>query len=166
MSKKTPALQPWQVEDAKRLDRLYQGKKEKISQDKFGADFGLGTQGMVSQYLKARRPLNIKAAEAFARGLGVKIEEFSPNLAEQIKKAAGAVAVKDRKFSAETLKFAEKFERLGPEGRKQFERIYNIVQAEEANNGDDPSIPRPHPMRRKEDRRPSGGKQSDTNDGV
>lgn len=164
MSKKTPALQPWQVEDAKRLDRLYQGKTEKISQDKFGADFGLGTQGMVSQYLKARRPLNIKAAEAFARGLGVKIEAFSPNLAEQIKKAAGAVAVKDRKFSAETLKFAEKFEKLGPEGRKQFERIYDLVQAEGL-DGADSLTPQPHPMRRKEDRRPPG-KQSDTNDGV
>jgi hypothetical protein len=92
MSKKKQPLLPWQVEDAARLDALFQKRKEKTSQEKFGADYDIGSQGMVWQYLKGHRPLNIKAAEAFARGLGVKIEDFSPTLAEQIKKAAATTS--------------------------------------------------------------------------
>lgn len=172
MSKKTPALQPWQVEDAKRLRDLYEKKEEKIPQDKFGPKYGIGSQGMVWQYLTAYRALNITAAEKFASALNVQIEQFSPTLAEEIKKAASKVTVKESRFSPETLRFAEKFERLGPEGREKFEKIYKLVQDEEGNggDGDDPDLipkqnppnPRPHPMRRKEDRNPPGaGKRND-----
>lgn len=83
-------LEQWQVDDANRLKALFDQREPKMSQAEFGSQFELGTQGMVSQYLLARRPLNIKAATAFARGLGVAVVEFSPTIAGQINDASQA----------------------------------------------------------------------------
>ncbi|MBV6304904.1 helix-turn-helix domain-containing protein [Candidimonas humi] len=80
-------LEPWQIEDAQRLDALFK-TRARLNQTDFGDHYGIGTQGMVWQYLSARRGLNIKAAAAFSRGLGVPIDEFSPTLATQIEQAA------------------------------------------------------------------------------
>lgn len=90
-SDQTP-LDAWQFEDALRLKKLFDSRQPKISQADFGAQFEIGSQGMVWQYLAARRPLNIKAATAFARGLNVRIEEFSPTIAAQIGQAASSVS--------------------------------------------------------------------------
>jgi hypothetical protein len=81
-------LEQWQIDDADRLKALFDKREPKISQSDFGSQFELGTQGMVSQYLLARRPLNIKAATAFARGLGVSVADFSPHIAAQINEAS------------------------------------------------------------------------------
>lgn len=92
--KKEKTLESWQVEDAQRLRQLFEARAERgsegktISQMEFGAKYGIGTQGMVWQYLSARRPLNIKAAVAFARGLGAKVSDFSAILANQIEEAS------------------------------------------------------------------------------
>lgn len=75
------------MEDAARLKALFDAREPKISQMKFGADFDIGSQGMVWQYLTAMRPLNIDAAVKFARGLNVSIDRFSGRLAEQISTA-------------------------------------------------------------------------------
>ncbi len=83
-------LEDWQVEDAERLDALFT-KHAHLNQTEFGARYGIGTQGMVWQYLSGRRPLNIKAAEAFSRGLNITIDEFSPSIAKQIRQAAQRV---------------------------------------------------------------------------
>lgn len=83
-------IEDWQIEDAKRLDSLFKAHA-RLNQTEFGARYGIGTQGMVWQYLSGRRPLNIKAAEAFSRGLGLPVDDFSPTLAEQIRKAAERV---------------------------------------------------------------------------
>lgn len=83
-------LEQWQIDDADRLKALFDKREPKISQSEFGSQFDLGTQGMVSQYLLARRPLNIKAATAFARGLGVAVVDFSPTIASQINEASQA----------------------------------------------------------------------------
>lgn len=91
--KRTNTLEPWQLEDAARLKALYQ-ERATLSQAEFGARFGIGSQGMVWQYLNGRRPLNHRAAEAFATGLNIQITDFSPTLARQIVNAsdrAGAV---------------------------------------------------------------------------
>lgn len=80
-------LESWQVEDASRLDALF-GQRSSLSQAAFGAQFEIGTQGMVWQYLKGKRPLNISAARKFAEGLEVAIGEFSPTLAQQIAQAS------------------------------------------------------------------------------
>ncbi|MBY0237884.1 MAG: S24 family peptidase [Burkholderiaceae bacterium] len=95
MKNEPKPLEPWQIEDARALKDLFERREPKISQADFGAQFEIGSQGMVWQYLSARRPLNIKAATAFARGLGVKVEEFSRTIAEQISAASATLANPD-----------------------------------------------------------------------
>ena len=55
------------------------------SQEQFGADYGIGTQGMVWQYLSGTTPLSLEAAARFARGLHCTIQDISPYLAEQLR---------------------------------------------------------------------------------
>lgn len=83
MTEPSKKIEQWQQEDAGRLSALFKSKS-RLSQAEFGAQYEIGSQGMVWQYLSGRRPLNIKAAGAFARGLGVKIEDFSPEIAKQV----------------------------------------------------------------------------------
>lgn len=84
---KVPA--PQRIEDAGRLLDLYEKKiKGNKSQIEFGVDSGIGSQGMVYQYLQGKRPLNIVAATKFAAAMGCKISDFSPSLAKDILEAA------------------------------------------------------------------------------
>lgn len=55
-----------------------------MSQEKFGEQFELGSQGVVWQYLNGHIPLNLAAALKFSKGLGKPVAEFSPTLAAQI----------------------------------------------------------------------------------
>ncbi|WP_354676774.1 S24 family peptidase [Cupriavidus plantarum] len=84
-------LEKWQIEDATRLKELFDSKAH-FSQEEFGRRFEVGPQGIVWQYLNARRALNIKAAGAFAKGLGVAVDSFSPRLADEIRLAASHIA--------------------------------------------------------------------------
>lgn len=68
------------------LKRLYEERvPEGMSQEEFGATFGIGSQGMVWQYLSGHRPLNIEAAAKFATGLRCTIQDISPQMAETLK---------------------------------------------------------------------------------
>ncbi len=83
MAKKS--LEKWQEEDAQRL-------KERIdsvglSQLEVGEKFGIGTQGMVWQYLNAKTPLNLSVIIKFSNGLKCSIVELSPTLAEELSRA-------------------------------------------------------------------------------
>lgn len=91
MNRPSTTLEPWQIDDAERLKTLYALHKGKMSQEEFGVRFDIGRQSMVWQYLNGRRPLNIKAATNFARGLGVSVEAISPRLAEEIRRASAAM---------------------------------------------------------------------------
>lgn len=73
--------------EAHALKRLFE-ERSKVSQARFGKEHGLGTAGMVWQYLNGHRPLNLQAAVKFAKGLGVRIQDFSPRLAAQAKAVA------------------------------------------------------------------------------
>lgn len=84
-------LEKWQIDDAARLKELFDSKAQ-FAQEEFGRRFEVGTQGMVWQYLNARRALNVKAASAFAKALGVPVDSFSPRLADEIRLAASHVA--------------------------------------------------------------------------
>lgn len=90
MKKPKKPIEFWQQEDAARLKDLF-AKRAGKSQSDFGAEYDIGSQGMVWQYLNAHRPLNIAAAQGFARGLEVDIDEFSPTIAAQIRQASSAV---------------------------------------------------------------------------
>lgn len=72
--------------DAERLKRLYDERAPKgMSQAEFGRVHGIGTQGMVSQYLTGHTPLNFEAAAKFSKGLRCTIADISPELARQLK---------------------------------------------------------------------------------
>jgi transcriptional regulator with XRE-family HTH domain len=68
------------------LKQLYEERVPSgMTQEEFGAKFGIGTQGMVWQYLNGHRPLNAEAAAKFARGLRCTIYDISPEMAEALK---------------------------------------------------------------------------------
>jgi hypothetical protein len=81
-------LEDWEVEAAARLKALFDDRKD-LTQKSFGLNFGIGTGGMVSQYLNAKRPISLHTAIKFARGLGVSVSDISPTLAAQLPKATG-----------------------------------------------------------------------------
>lgn len=59
-----------------------------MTQKSFGKEFGIGSAGMVSQYLNAKRPLGLNAAIKFAKGLEVQVADISPTLAAQLPQPA------------------------------------------------------------------------------
>jgi hypothetical protein len=75
-------LQKWQHEDAERLRALFEEKatRMKISQQAFGLANDIGTQGMVWQYLRADRALNVEALLKFSKGLKIPPKSISPTL--------------------------------------------------------------------------------------
>lgn len=58
--------------------------RSRISQEAFGAKYGLGTQGAIGHFLNGRSALHLKAAMAFAKELGCEVGDFSPRLAKEI----------------------------------------------------------------------------------
>lgn len=84
--KERKSLEAWQVQDAARLQRLWEEfhKRTKLSQFQFGAQFDIGTQGAVWQYLRGERALNLRAVIRFAKGLGVSVADISPTLAAEL----------------------------------------------------------------------------------
>jgi len=66
--------------ESDKLSALYKLNNGGLTQAEFGAKYGIGSQGMVSQYLHGVRPLNLEAAKKFAEGLRVRIADFSPRL--------------------------------------------------------------------------------------
>lgn len=81
-------ITPEHEEEARKLRALWDGtyaqRKERNlhSQEAFGTEYGIGNQAAVSFFLKGSAALSLKAARGFAAGLGCKIEDFSPRLAE------------------------------------------------------------------------------------
>lgn len=80
--KKRKPLEPWQKEDAERLNRLWlkHSKEHGISQFDLALDLGWKTQGSVSQYLLGTIPLNWPAVIKFARAFGVPTKAISEKL--------------------------------------------------------------------------------------
>ena len=70
-------------EDTRRLKSLFD-KKAELSQKDFGARWGIGSPGMMSQYLTGKRSIGLAAAIKFAKGLGVEVADISPTLAQQL----------------------------------------------------------------------------------
>ena len=93
MTRRRPAkIESVHVEESALLKKLF-AERATVSQEKFGLEYEIGTQGMVSQYLLARSPLNLSSALKFAKGLNCEIAEFSPRLAEELR----GVAIYDQK---------------------------------------------------------------------
>jgi len=70
-----------------RLQKLFRERKPPdMSQERFGAEYGLGSQGMVWQYLNGYTPLNIEAAAKFAHGLRCTIRDISPEMDREMRR--------------------------------------------------------------------------------
>jgi SOS-response transcriptional repressor LexA len=85
------AAEAWQMEDAERLKAIWKRYKELTgdSQEKFGQEFDIGSQGMMWQYMSCKRALNLPALLNFCRGfstkLDIKPEDISPRLASLLR---------------------------------------------------------------------------------
>ena len=84
-----------------------------MSQKAFGARFEIGTGGMVSQYLNKKRPLGLKTAIKFAKGLGVPVAEISQHLAAQLPKD-GLAGI------------GQKYERASPDVRQAIDELVDL----------------------------------------
>lgn len=105
-------LTQWQIDDAKRLDRLWNERRpDGMTQLKFGLEYDMGTQGNVNLYLKGKAKLNLFAVGQFAKVLGVKIDDISPTLADQVRELyrnCDADRNRDFKRDPETREFIRK----------------------------------------------------------
>lgn len=84
-------LETWQIEDAARLKSAFK-LRTKLSQEQFGAKYLNVTQGMIWQYLNAKRALNLDALIGFCDGLDIDPFEISPTLANQLKKIPNKIS--------------------------------------------------------------------------
>lgn len=100
-------------EEADRLAERFKG----VNQAAFAREHEVpGGPSMLSQHLKKRRPLNLPAALAYAKGFGVPLEEISPRLAKQ----ARAASVPRPDISAEDLALLDDFSELLPDEQEQW----------------------------------------------
>lgn len=74
-------------DDAKRLKRIWQDKKDRLnlSQVKAAQLLGYQSQGAISQYLNGKVALNIHAVAKFAKLLKVGVGDISPRFATMVK---------------------------------------------------------------------------------
>lgn len=86
---------PENLEEAAKLRPLWEAAKAEgrvTSQEAFGAANDIGNQAAVGFFLNGKTALSMKAAIGFARGLGCRVDAFSPRLAKEIKGIASAAA--------------------------------------------------------------------------
>ena len=80
------ALTQEELEDAKRLKKIWNDRKEQLmlSQVKVAEQMGFSSQAAVSQYLNAKLPLNMSAVAKFAQVLRTNVEDISPRYARMV----------------------------------------------------------------------------------
>lgn len=88
MTKAVTKVDDQQAAEARRLAELYRERSGGLTQEEFGSRYNIGTQGMMWQLLNGRRPLSLKSAVGFAKGLNVPLEAVSPSIAAEVKEAA------------------------------------------------------------------------------
>lgn len=114
------------------LERLTIERGKKISQEKFGAETGIGGQSMVWQYLEGRRALGLEAAAKFATALGIKISSFSPRLDELGRQIVGVLNLDDGAgprgpLSDVAKTFATEIDRHPPEMQARMLAILRLI---------------------------------------
>lgn len=106
-----------QREDAARLRKIWAEKKP-MTQERFAAEYGLGTQGNLTQYLNGHIPVNLEAAIRFANGLGVSVEDISPRLAKITAMLPRSMSAPQLPLQVEVL--VERVMAITPEQRQEF----------------------------------------------
>lgn len=81
----SPILTPEQEQECKKLKQLFD-ERAGMSQRAFAKKFGLGTPANLGQYLLGRRALTVNTALRIAKPLGLRVSDFSPRLAAELKK--------------------------------------------------------------------------------
>lgn len=115
-------LEDWQVQDAIRLKKLFEERATK-SQQAFGLDNEIGTQGMVWQYLNARRALNLDALFKFAQGLGVDAAIISPTLWKKVE----ASLIGERVLTEEQKRWLVLLDEIKEEARDPFLKVGELL---------------------------------------
>lgn len=102
------------------------------SQLAFGAHYGIGTQGAVGSFLNGKTPLSLKAARGFADGIGCKVSDFSPRLAEILERDAQTVIASASELVGQQVAPSVVAHRLGlsPRGLS-LARRFDSLQADE-----------------------------------
>lgn len=73
-------------EEAERLRERFTG----VNRAEFARLYGVpGGAAMIYQHITGRRPISIEAAQAYAKGFGCRLEDISPRLADEARKALG-----------------------------------------------------------------------------
>jgi len=77
-----------ELEDAKRLKRIWIAKRDELhlSQVKAAMELGYNSQGAVSQFINGKVALNFQAAAKFAKLLRVNVAEISPRFGRLVEK--------------------------------------------------------------------------------
>lgn len=71
-------------EEARQLRAIWDANPQgRPGQAQFGEIFDIGGQSAVANFLSGRSPLSLKAALGFARGLRLRLQDFSPRLAKE-----------------------------------------------------------------------------------
>lgn len=83
-------LEQWQEEAAKNLSDLV--TRERIGQEALRQRLGVRQASQVSQLLSGLRPISVHHAAAFADAIGCRVDDFSVELANQIRQLASKVA--------------------------------------------------------------------------
>lgn len=99
MNKRRP-LTPEEREAARKLSAEWAKfrDREKATQEWLGRETGLGSQTVVSQYLRGHIPLNLKAILAFCRVLKISPETISPELTQELSRSDWPFAVSKERF--------------------------------------------------------------------
>lgn len=117
-------------EESARLKRLWEQAEHGLSQEAFGATYGIGNQSAVWQFLNGRTALSLEAAKGFAKGLGCDIAAFSPRLAGQAADLASVTHRQSAALSFLDLKRDEAvliglYRDLDPEQKSELQRFAN-----------------------------------------
>lgn len=137
--KKDAQLTPENLEESRRLKQLYLASDHGMSQAAFGAAYDIGNQGTVWQCLNGKgMPISLKAARGFARGLKVRIADFSPRLAAEAAQLSGVVS--GIEIDAEVAQVAAEIADLPPPERARVLRLCREIIAM-AKSGGNPSAP-------------------------
>lgn len=77
-----------ELEDAKRLKRIWNARKDELNlnQVKAARELGYNSQGAISQYINGKVGLNLQASAKFAKLLRVNVADISPRFAKLIEK--------------------------------------------------------------------------------
>lgn len=95
MTKASTTIDERQTAEARRLSKLFAERSGGLTQEEFGSRYNIGSQGMMWQLLNGRRPLSLKSAVGFAKGLNVPLEQISEAIADEVKEASRLIAELD-----------------------------------------------------------------------